>query len=341
MSLTNQHTYLLLNSRFGGPAFNINFIQEVFEKFPPNTELGQILFPIYDLDSNVRIIIGELFFENNGFQYYRTIYENEIFYNSSDSSDTISESELEYQKDLYMYIYEKTTNQYYHLDTQTYFWYNNQELIEYILHRKDDQIISTTDGKFTAEFYQMMQKYLNKYMVSSTNTNIKKQISQNPKCTLDFKNARLYYGQDEFYDLTIYDNNDNDNNDNYYKKTIYLNNTNNTIIDEQYGIFTFNETNWRSHPVAHDIYSQIYLSDINGHMSKFNICKFHKELTYKKNEYDGKENVDIKLPNDKIITELVQINKGQLNVENSCIFTQLLLSNMSVQEIKDKYEKLI
>ncbi len=333
MSITNQHIYLLLNSRFGGPSYNIDFIQEVFEKFPPNTELGKILFPMHTLDSNVRIIIGELFFENNGFQYYRTIYENELFYNynSSESSDTISDSELEYQKDLYVYIYEKTTNQYYHLDTQNYFWYNNQELIEYILHRKDDQIVSTTNGKFTAEFYQMMKKYLNKYM----NMNIKQQIiTQNPICTLDFKNARLYYGQDEFYDLTIY-------NDNYYKKTIYLNNTNNTIIDEQYGIFTFNETNWRTHPVAYDIYSQIYLPDINGHMSKFNICKFHKELTYKKTEYDGKENVDIKLPNDKIITELVQINKGQLNVENSCIFTQLLLSNVTIQEIKDKYEKLI
>ncbi len=337
--LQTQQTYLLLNTCYGGPSYKMDFVKEIFYKFPPNTDIGKKLFPPTKPHNDNNLIIHKLFFKNDGYTYFnmglaKVEYEQESKLSDSTMSSDTTDSDNDNENSNSNYIFETTTNTHYYLSPYNSSWYKNQQLIQYIMHRKDNQIISESTGKFTSDFYKLLDYSLCNYIEfnNTIDTNADTNNLDNHIIQLDYT-KELKYRQTELFKLTIFPNN-------YLEKTIY--NENQELIKTVFGKFTFDESNWRHHEIAHKIYSKIYLTDVCGSLCKFQICRFDSELTFNINEYDGSESVSVELPNDKIITELVQLYKGLLDIKDLSKFTQLLLDEnpMTIQEIRKKHEQV-
>ena len=128
--------FVLVNKDMTPIQFVQSFIVELFTQFPPHTRFGKKLFPLIDDEENLPIhtSVDEEIGLINGYTY-------SLNYNDNDYSD-YSPS----------YIHCKETNKLYdfrHINKL----YKDQELIKYILHRKDKDFLN--EGKFTKAFFSV------------------------------------------------------------------------------------------------------------------------------------------------------------------------------------------
>jgi len=320
----NTHKYLILNSCYGGPSFNDAFIEEVFTTFPPQTtNLGKELFPshtIIDNDDTMDLSRTLPFFDS-----YHYVLRPTFFHSIDEPGSNPPELEKS------GYIICCTTKSLYYLTTHPKSWHSNNELIQWILHRKD-QLILDENNKFKPYFYKMLGtnfNFRNKFELLfetiDTITDTSRYVaSRGFKYIVSIEYSNVVY---DFYrddvsgkDFVFYFQDDK-------KEKINV------------GRIIFDENNWRDNSIVTDAIFKVYSSDISGeYSSNLRIVSYNKDLEYNYMEYDGIESIKTILPYRSIITELASMVISREKIECNK-FTQMILDGMSYDDLKQKYEK--
>lgn len=272
--------YIILNNCYGTSEYSLGFCKELFNKFPP-TDL-QLDKKIYKTET-IDVVNREKF--------------NEIY-------DLINYK----PKKPWFIIQNKETKVYYnisqfHDDITTMFEKNNEgfDMIKYLMKRydgnengyendNDENNIIIKDGKFTDYFYKIIVPRLGFYKFESAQEEFETNTLNIPY--RDITNVSI--GTDSSIgtidSITVFSNS-------YCK---YINTIKNTR--PFYYKFPFDETNWKTSGIA----SYVCFHNILQNNSDLSIIELGDDLDFEIHEYDGQERINLKLPYEKIIQELLK-----------------------------------
>jgi hypothetical protein len=302
--------YILINNCYGTSEFNLEFIKELFNKFPPTDEqLTKFLYKLEHVAEDSENDTDDT--STSQPTKYDTFNDryNLVNYNKKkrqeQSSKTVTKP--------YIFIQNKETKLYYkywlYFDTVIQLFETNNKgfnFIEYVMHRNDDIILK--DGKFTYWFYKMLIPRLGPYKFSCTgeefekntidisNTDMRNDINEPSTFSLEKVDATLgkksvdFLPNEPFYLMTVYSNS-------YvaYKE----------IGKHDYPIYyklPFDESNWRTSGIA----SYIYFYKIFQNKSGLRLVDISDGIDFELTEYDGMEDIRLKIPHEKIIEELLK-----------------------------------
>lgn len=264
--------YIILNNCYGTSEYNLDFCKELFHKFPP-TDL-QLEKKLYKSET-IEVVNRAIFNEKYDLINYKP-------------------------KKSWFIIQNKETKLYYnisqfHDDITKMFETNNEgfDMIKYLMKRYDDNDIIIKDGKFTDYFYKIVVPRLGCYKFESaqeefeTNTlNIPYRDITDVSIGTDSSIGKV----DNTYSITVFSNS-------YCK---YINTIKNTR--PFYYKLPFEETNWKTSGIA----SYVFFHNILQNNSDLSIIELGDDLDFRIHEYDGQERINLELPYEKIIQELLK-----------------------------------
>jgi hypothetical protein len=265
--------YIILNECYGTSEYSLDFCKELFNKFPPtDLQLEKIIYKSETID----VVNREHFNE----KYYLINYK---------------------PKKPWFIIQNKETKLYYqisqfHDDITKMFEKNNEgfDIVEYLMKRYDGNDENTNNentnniiiknGKFTDYFYEIVVPRLGCYKFECA----QEEFDIN---TVDTSFKYISDGKyDNTYSISVFSNS-------YCK---YINTIKNTR--PFYYKFPFDETNWKTSGIA----SYVFFHNILQNKSDLSIVELGDDLDFKIHEYDGQERINLELPYEKIIEELLK-----------------------------------
>ena len=267
--------YIILNECYGTSEYSLDFCKELFNKFPPtDLQLEKHLYKPETIEVVNRAIFNEKYDLIN-YKPKRSWFiiqnkETKVYYNISQ----------------------------FHDDITTIFETNNEgfDMVEYLMKRYDYNDIIIKDGKFTDYFYKIIVPRLGFYKFESTqeefeaNTlNIPYRDITDGSIGTDITDGSIGT-DDNTYSITVFSNS-------YCK---YINTIKNTR--PFYYKLPFDETNWKTSGIA----SYVFFHNILQNNSYLSIIELGDDLDFEINEYDGQERINLKLPYEKIIQELLK-----------------------------------
>ena len=263
--------YIILNNCYGTSEYSLDFCKELFNKFPP-TDL-QLEKHLYKPET-IEVVNRAIFNEKYDLINYKP-------------------------KKPWFIIQNKETKLYYnisqfHDDITTIFETNNEgfDMVEYLMKRYDGNNeninnIIIKDGKFTDYFYNIIVPRLGCYKFESA----QEEFETN---TLNIPYRDITDGSigtvDNIYSIRVFSNS-------YCK---YINTIKNTR--PFYYKFPFDETNWKTSGIA----SYVFFHNILQNNSDLSIIELGDDLNFRIHEYDGQERINLELPYEKIIQELLK-----------------------------------
>lgn len=267
--------YIILNNCYGTSEYSLDFCKELFHKFPP-TDL-QLEKKLYKSET-IEVVNRAIFNEKYDLINYKPKKPWFIIQNK--------ETKLYYQISQF------------HDDITKMFEKNNEgfDMIEYLMKRYDDNDIIIKDGKFTDYFYKIIVPRLGCYKFESAQEEFEKN-------TLNIQYRDITDGSigtditdgsigtvDNIYSIRVFSNS--------YCKYI------NTIKHTRpfYYKLPFDETNWKTSGIA----SYVFFHNILQNNSDLSIIELGDDLDFEIHEYDGQERINLKLPYEKIIQELLK-----------------------------------
>ena len=267
--------YIILNNCYGTSEYNLDFCKELFHKFPPTVlQLEKKLYKSETIEVVNRAIFNEKYdlinYKPKKSWFIIQNKETKLYYNISQFHDDITKM----------------------------FETNNEgfDMIKYLMKRYDDNDIIIKDGKFTDYFYKIVVPRLGCYKFESaqeefeTNTlNIPYRDITDGSIGTDITDGSIGT-DDNTYSITVFSNS-------YCK---YINTIKNTR--PFYYKLPFDETNWKTSGIA----SYVFFHNILQNNSYLSIIELGDDLDFEINEYDGQERINLKLPYEKIIQELLK-----------------------------------
>ena len=267
--------YIILNNCYGTSEYNLDFCKELFHKFPPtDLQLEKKLYKSETIEVVNRASFNEKYdlinYKPKKSWFIIQNKETKLYYNISQFHDDITK------------MFEK----------------NNEgfDMIEYLMKRYDDNDIIIKDGKFTDYFYNIIVPRLGFYKFESaqeefeTNTlNIPYRDITDGSIGTDITDGSIGT-VDNIYSISVFSNS--------YCKYI------NTIKHTRpfYYKLPFDETNWKTSGIA----SYVFFHNILQNNSDLSIVELGNDLDFEIHEYDGQERINLKLPYEKIIQELLK-----------------------------------
>ena len=263
--------YIILNNCYGTSEYSLDFCKELFNKFPP-TDL-QLEKHLYKPET-IEVVNRAIFNEKYDLINYKSKKPWFIIQNK--------ETKLYYQISQF------------HDDITKMFEKNNEgfDMIEYLMKRYDGNNeninnIIIKDGKFTDYFYNIIVPRLGCYKFESA----QEEFETN---TLNIPYRDITDGSigtvDNIYSIRVFSNS--------YCKYI------NTIKHTRpfYYKLPFDETNWKTSGIA----SYVFFHNILQNNSDLSIIELGDDLNFRIHEYDGQERINLELPYEKIIQELLK-----------------------------------
>ena len=263
--------YIILNECYGTSEYSLDFCKELFNKFPP-TDL-QLEKHLYKPET-IEVVNRAIFNEKYDLINYKSKKPWFIIQNK--------ETKLYYQISQF------------HDDITKMFEKNNEgfDMIEYLMKRYDGNNeninnIIIKDGKFTDYFYNIIVPRLGCYKFESA----QEEFETN---TLNIPYRDITDGSigtvDNIYSIRVFSNS--------YCKYI------NTIKHTRpfYYKLPFDETNWKTSGIA----SYVFFHNILQNNSDLSIIELGDDLNFRIHEYDGQERINLELPYEKIIQELLK-----------------------------------
>ena len=327
--------YILINNCYGTSEFNLEFIKELFNKFPP-TDLQMTKF-IYksDLIENSENETEEPTESSMKYETFNNVY-NLINYNKTKPYIFIQNKETKIYYKYYLYFE----------DVINWFEKNNEgfDFIDYLMHRNDDKIIK--DGKFTYWFYKMLIPQLGpyKFACSAEEFDINTIDIMSSDMTNDTtlgKKSVDFLPNNPMYCMTVFSN-----------SYVAYNDLVKQLLPSYYKL-PFDESNWRISGIA----SYIYFYNILQNKSSLRLVDISDDIDFEITEYDGMEDIRLKIPHEKIIEELLKHiecirsfiepifdargevdNASDIDQPNMSKFTKALLSKeLKVNQLYNKF----
>ena len=303
------HQYVLYNTCYGGFAVSQKFLIELFKYAYDNNKISDF-FKIEPLKTTKEQIIEELkeYDEYNNAEYFQDYMITEE------------------------HIYNFKNNTSIYISPYNYNIRSKQFAIEYIFDRCCKKIVK--DDNFTPFFYQFLSKlkptiYGIKIEDSDINqlVNIDDNLIENIN-TFDFQHKipRKLLNNDSKYDEIKFYKNGVKINEDYYKFKFDINLNKNNIYDILYNI-------------DEDLFDFLLFYDINDKHSKLSVEKVKTCYDWSIHEYDGREDVMLKLPHDKIIEDILNKLWKTENYINKSVLTDSLIDKVkTIKELnEDKY----
>ena len=350
----SEYIYVLSNACFGGFGMRPKFIVELFKFYAHNPEILSEIFDIRKIEENFDLqtkidkynnVIKDKCDEDNS-------YED----NSDDDADDVYgyNKNIEYFLDYVIIksnIYNLKNNTYIHISPYCTELRSNQYVIDYIFERTIKKIIN--NDEFTPYFYNFLSFYEpEKYCTKLENNQINELID----ITSEFENDILTYDI-LTYDILTYNINNNKRIKKRRNRHI-IENKNNNITDYKFyknGIKKISEKsyykfNFDTNITKDNIYDifekydfileNILFDDINYTHASLMCEKIKNCYKWKIHEYDGSESIELYLPYDTIIEDLLNNLWKTENYDNKSILSESLINkNKDLSELKkDMYE---
>jgi hypothetical protein len=297
--------YIILNECYGTSEYSLDFCKELFNKYPPtDLQLEKHLYKKQYIECESEgegegegeceyTITVETETKNDGStkdvcKIKKDVKKREIF---NDKYDLINYK----PKKPWFIIQNKETKLYYHIsqfhqDISDMFQKNNEgfDMVEYLMKRYDGNEninnIIIKDSKFTDYFYKIIIPKLGWYKFHCS----KEEFEEN---TVNISPTIIIGDIDnEKYTISVFNN----------SYCMLDNPTRNTQLF--YYKLPFDESNWKTSGIASNIYFHNILQN-NSHLS---IVELSDDMDFELREYDGQESINIKLPYEKIIEELLK-----------------------------------
>jgi hypothetical protein len=106
------------------------------------------------------------------------------------------------------------------------------------------------------------------------------------------------------------------------------------------GKLAFNSSNWKADPIISTIiYQKWYLNVAGGHYDLLRINSIDRDLLWSiDSEYNS---LKVSFPKNRVITELSDLAKKKLTLDECCKFTQILIKeDISIDDLEKKYTNL-
>lgn len=306
------YQYILYNTCYGGFAVSRKFLTELFKYAYDNNKISEF-FRTKMLKTTKNEIIEELKEYNE--------YDNvEYFHDYLITEENIYNFENNTEIDISPYNYNIRSNQF---------------TIEYIFDRCCKKIIF--DDNFTPFFYYFLSKLKPTiYGTKIENTDINQLVDIDHILTEQIDNFVPQYKTEKIPKNLL--NNDKIDNIKFYKNGIKIN--------EEYYKFKF-DTNINKNNIYDILYNInevlfdfLLFYDINDRHSKLSVEKVKTCYAWSIREYDGKEDVILKLPYDKIIEDILNKLWKTENYINKSVLTDSLIDKVkTIKELnEDKYK---
>ena len=332
----SEYIYVISNACYGGFGMRPRFLIELFKFYAHKPEILSKIFNIRKIE------------ENFDLQTKIDKYNSDIRDNSDDDDD-VDDDVYGYNKNIEYFldyviiksnIYDVKNNTYIHISSYSTELRSNQYVIDYIFERTIKKIIN--NDEFTPYFYNLLSCYEPaKYCTKLENN----QIEQLIDITSEFENDILTYNINNKKPLkrrikrNIIEKNKNIDDYKFYKNGIKK------ISENSYYKFNF-DTNITKDNI-YDIFEKydfilenILFDDINYTHASLMCEKIKNCYKWKINEYDGSESIELYLPYDTIIEDLLNnLWKTENYVNKSILSESLINKNKDLSELKkDMYE---
>jgi hypothetical protein len=336
----SEYIYVISNACYGGFGMRPRFLIELFKFYAHNPEILSKIFNIRKIEENFDL-------QTKIDKYNNVIKDKSDEDNSDDDEDDDDvygyNKNIEYFLDYVIIksnIYDVKNNTYIHISSYSTELRSNQYVIDYIFERTIKKIIN--NDEFTPYFYNLLSCYEPaKYCTKLENN----QIEQLIDITSEFENDILTYNINNKKPLkrrikrNIIEKNKNIDDYKFYKNGIKK------ISENSYYKFNF-DTNITKDNI-YDIFEKydfilenILFDDINYTHASLMCEKIKNCYKWKINEYDGSESIELYLPYDTIIEDLLNnLWKTENYVNKSILSESLINKNKDLSELKkDMYE---
>lgn len=312
--MNSDYLYIIYNSDFGGYSMNLDFIIELFKRYPSHTEIGKQLFKMKNIEEN----------------------DNDINYNVNSLDNLHIEYFMHYVITKNKII-DTQTNKYYYLTEYCSELRDNQYVIDYIFERTCMKIIK--NGEFTPYFLNSLfqfdkthfsheiteqeavdrlielehltQKEIDDYVPAIIIKRVRR------RRILEDNNGQLFINNIKFYK-----NGFKQNNIYYeYNTNINVNINKNNIFDALSNIS--NNT----------LIDYILFYDINSCYASLGLDRVKKGYIWRISEYDGSETIKLSLPYQNMIEDLLNLIWKTENYEPKTSLTISLIDKSKT--IKD------
>jgi hypothetical protein len=276
--MTQNYTYIIYNSDYGGYSMNRDFLVELFKRHPVHTDIGKKIFQFEKIEENLLDKLDNL--------------ETEYFLNYRITNDR---------------IYDIINNESYYLSEHCTEFRSNPYVIDYIFERTVLKILNLNE--FTPYFYRVLfQLDRDKFSTRIDDYIELIELENVTQESIHNYNLEIIYNRARRRRILIINNIPNTylTNIKFYKNGFKL------INENEYYKFNFdiniNENN------LYDILSKIdngslldfiLFDDINGSHSSLILDRIKKEYIWKVSEYDGSESIKLSLPYEDIINDLL------------------------------------
>lgn len=306
----SEHIYILYNDCYGSFSMNEDFIIELFKRYPESTEIGGTIFEMKDIKNENDINNKDLNIEY--FIHYK-ITEDKIINMQTNKYYYISPFCTELRDNQYVidYIFERTFMKIIKNNDPTPYFYN--ALFELDKDKFSTEISAVQAGELN-ELEHIKQKDILDFVqnIITIGSRHRRRHRQNQNNIIKIKD-NIYFYKNGFKQ-----------NDTYYKFKFDMNITKDNLYDI---ISTIDES----------ILDRILFDDVNGSNSSLAIRKIKKIYKWKISEYDGSESVNLNLPTDDLIDDLLNKIWETEDYKPKCILTELLINkNKNLKELKQE-----
>jgi hypothetical protein len=279
-----EYLYIIYNADYGGYSMNMDFIIELFKRYPSHTKIGKQIFKMTKLKEN-DINYNKNSLDNLNMEYFMhyVITENKIINTKTNEYYYISEhcTELRANQYLVEYIFERTFMKIIKNGEFTPYFLNS--LFQFDKTQFSNQITEQEAIDRLIELEHLTQKEIDDYVPAFIIKRVRR------RRIIEDNNGQKFINNIKFYK-----NGFKQNNIYYeYKTNINVNINKNNIFDTLSDI------------ANGALIDFIIFYDINGTHASLSLDRIKKGYIWKISEYDGVESIKLSLPYDNIIEDLL------------------------------------